>query len=236
MAKQETSLTDWLIVQDASNDIHEIIAVLGEITARISLVIRKAPKEGNDGITDSVNVQGEVQKTLDIVTHDLMVEGLSSCGQVAAMVSEEFPDLINNRSCAHDADIVACFDPLDGSSNIETNSAIGTIFSLLRVESKGAGVSEKDVLAASNNQIAAGYVLYGPASLLVLTLGKSVAVFTLDPESDEFLLVKDELSIVPEAAEFAINMAYQRFWEPALANYIADCVAGCDGPRAREFN
>ncbi len=236
MPNQKTALAEWLTTQNADAGVGETIAALGEITGQIALIIRKAPGDGNDGSAKTVNVQGEVQKTLDIVTHDLMVAGLSLCERVAGMVSEEFPDLIVNSTCSPTADIVACFDPLDGSSNIETNSAIGTIFSLLRVDAKGKELSEKDVLAASNNQVAAGYVLYGPATLMVLTTGKSVAVFTLDPESNEFLLVDDGLSVAPEAGEFAINMAYQRFWEPTLASYIADCIAGKDGPRAKEFN
>jgi len=235
-SKAKTSLPDWLTAQSAAADIAEIIAVLGEITGKIARIIREAPGAGNDGIADSINVQGEVQKTLDIVTHDLMVGGLSCCDRVAAMVSEEFPDLIHNASCSPDADIVACFDPLDGSSNIETNSAIGTIFSLLRVGAKGKEIREADVLAASGNQVAAGYVLYGPASLLVLTVGRSVGLFTLDPASDKFLLVRDELSIPREAGEFAINMAYQRFWEAPLALYIADCIAGKTSVRAKDFN
>ncbi len=235
-SNEKTSLPDWLTSQSATSDICQIIAALEEITGKIALIIRQAPLAGNDGAADSINVQGEVQKTLDIVTHDMMVGSLSLCDRVAAMVSEEFPDLIPNVSSASDADIVVCFDPLDGSSNIETNSAIGTIFSLLRVEANSGEVREKDVLAAAGNQVAAGYVLYGPATLMVITVGKSVALFSLDPESGKFLLVRDGLSIAPDAGEFAINMAYQRFWEPTLAAYIADCIAGKDGPRAKEFN
>ncbi len=235
ISNAKTSLAEWLIAQDAAADITEILTKVAQITGKIALIIREAPGAGNDGAADSINVQGEVQKTLDIVTHDLMVAGLSLCERVAAMVSEEAADLINNPSCAANADIVACFDPLDGSSNIETNSAIGTIFSLLRVGAKGKEVREKDVLAASGNQVAAGYVLYGPATLLVLTTGRSVALFTLDPKSDEFLLVQDSLSIPRIAAEFAVNMAYQRFWDAELTRYIGDCIAGKTGPRAKDF-
>ncbi len=131
---------------------------------------------------------------------------------------------------------MVCFDPLDGSSNIETNSAIGTIFSLLRVAVSGGDVTEQDVLAASGNQIGAGYVLYGPATLLVVSVAKTVAVFALDPASEKFVLVRDGVSIPRVASEFAVNSAYGRFWEPALTGYVNDCVAGKTGPRDRDFN
>jgi len=234
--KEKTSLPRWLAAQGAAMDVCQLVEILAGIGTDIAAIVRRAPGTGEDGALATINVQGEEQKTLDVVTNNLMVARLSGCERVCAMVSEETSELIHNPSGADDADIVVCFDPLDGSSNIETNSAIGTIFSLLRAPASGQKLTEQDVLAASGNQIGAGYVLYGPATLLVVSVGVSVAVFALEPESEKFVLVRNDVSIAPTTSEFAVNSAYERFWEPELAGYVNDCVAGKNGPRGRDFN
>lgn len=232
----KNDLAIWLNAQVVDEHLGEIVQQLASTCTEIAHIVRNAPLEGNDGALDEINVQGEAQKQLDLITNDLKVKRLEKCSKVAAMVSEEVSDVIQNREADSDADLVVCFDPLDGSSNIETNSAIGTIFSILRLQRGAEPVTEADILQAASFQVTAGYVIYGPSTLLVLTTGRSVAIFALDLVDDSFRLIRDQVTIPQAASEFAINMAYARFWDVAVTTYVEGCIAGEAGPRGKAFN
>ncbi len=233
-ASSLNDLTLWLQSQSAST---ELITIIGGFVAsciHIDDAVQTAALNGTNGSSGTINVQGEEQKELDILTHDIVVKYLDEFNQIAALVSEESEHLIVKPTADKDAKFVICFDPLDGSSNIETNGVIGTIFSILELDQPKDKIDTDDVLAAANNQVAAGYVIYGPATILVVSTGKSVASFVLDKQNRRFVAEKTELSIVPVAAEYAINTAYTRFWEPALATYVEQCNLGKNGPRKKD--
>lgn len=226
------TLQSWLSRQAGASVVMTIEA-LAIAAAEIASVIYRAPVAGQLGGLAQQNVQGEEQKQLDVICDELMTRALSRTAQVAAMVSEEIEGIIPNENAAPDARMVVCFDPLDGSSNIESNGTIGSIFSILALRDTEA-VSETTILRAANQQIAAGYFLYGPSTLLVLTIGKSVAMFALS--DGVFVLVRDDIAIQKTTAEFAINMAYRQFWMPETTRYIDDCLLGEIGPRGKNFN
>jgi len=212
-----------------------------EAGIEIANIAKNAPLDGKSGAAGLVNVQGEEQKDLDIISNDIVLAHMKKCPAVIALVSEEVPELLINPggkiSSDDEKNYAVCFDPLDGSSNIETNSAIGTIFSVLRLgENVDEKPTERDIFAASKNQIAAGYIYYGPATLLVLTIGKSVEMFALNQDNEQFILVQDQLTIPKTASEYSINMAYARFWDLSVKSYINDCQSGKTGPRGKDFN
>tara|TARA_B110000090_G_scaffold87394_1_gene99241 strand:- start:1852 stop:2865 length:1014 start_codon:yes stop_codon:yes gene_type:complete len=189
-----------------------------------------------NGVAGSENIQGEVQKKLDIITNDVMVRHLSSTGHLAAMLSEEVEGIIRTPSGMPKGDYLVAFDPLDGSSNIDVNISVGTIFSVLRCP---AGITEptaEDFLQLGTEQVCAGFCVYGPVTMMVVTTGNGVNGFTLDRDLDEFILTHPKMTIPEETAEFAINMSNQRFWEPPVQRYIDECLLGVDGAREKDFN
>lgn len=231
----KNDVTLWLNSQGVCSDLNATLLPIINAGIEITDAVLAVSLEGKTGAAGSVNVQGEEQKELDIITNDIVLRHLESCTQVCASVSEEIDDFIPNMSAHKNAPYVVCFDPLDGSSNIETNSIIGTIFSILQLERTQKSVCEADILAAANNQVAAGYVVYGPTTLLVLTTGKSVAMFVLDTKSKHFVLMQSDMKILPETAEFSINSAYTRFWESEISAYVALCMKGKSGPRKKDY-
>lgn len=231
-----TTLENWLDAQNADGDELSVLLSLSHAFVQIASAVRMAPMLGHLGEAGSVNVQGEDQKTLDVITHDIMVRALSGCPHVRAMVSEEEEQVIQNIRAHKDAYLTACFDPLDGSSNIETNITIGTVFSLLDIGAGDGPVTEAEILEGAARQKVAGYVLYGPATLLVLTLGSNVAMFVHDMAAGAFELVEDEIKIPEAASEFAINVAHRRHWQAPVAAYVDECLEGEQGPRGKPFN
>ena len=234
-AMPNNSLSQWLNQQAVEEHLATIALRLALSCVSIADAIQEAAMDTNNASTGTINIQGEEQKALDIISNDIVLAELKDLAQIAACVSEEIDELILNPDAADAAPYAVCFDPLDGSSNIETNSSIGTIFSVLQLTKYATPVSQTDVLAAANNQILAGYVLYGPTTILVLTCGKSVASFVLDPEIKQFVLSDSDLKVPEKGAEFAINMAYERFWEPAISTYVSQCLAGRTGPRGTDY-
>jgi fructose-1,6-bisphosphatase I/sedoheptulose-1,7-bisphosphatase len=182
------------------------------------------------------NVQGEVQKNLDVISNDLMVQELLRCGQSAALASEEVDELIPVPEGVRRGEYLVAFDPLDGSSNIDVNLTVGTIFSILHSPRPGAAAQTADFLQPGTAQVAAGFALYGPSTLLVLTTGEGVDAFTLDRDTGHFVLTHPQLRIPSEADEFAINTSNERFWEPPVHQYVGECLAGATGPRGRDVN
>lgn len=184
---------------------------------------------------ESQNVQGETQMKLDLLSNQLFIEHLRNSGLVHGLVSEEMDETVLLAKSAGDTPFIVIFDPLDGSSNVPVNVSIGSIFSILAAPQNHLAQA-KDYLQAGNRQLAAGYALYGPATMLVLTAGKGTHGFTLDHESHEFVLTHPAIQIPQETGEFAINASNERFWEPPIKRYIEECKEGVRGVRAKDFN
>ena len=236
----KVSLTQFIIEQqrglpDASGTFSLLLNNIVTACKEISHLVNRGDLVGVLGSAESENVQGEVQKKLDIITHDIMVNALNWTGHLAGMASEEVDDIIAIPAQYPKGKYLALFDPLDGSSNIDVNLAVGTIFSILRCREGVAAVSE-DFLRKGSEQVCAGFVLYGPSTMMVLTTGHGVNGFTLDQDIGEFILTHTDMKIPQETSEFAINMSNQRFWEPPVQRYIAECLQGAEGPRGKNFN
>ncbi|MDO5692366.1 MAG: class 1 fructose-bisphosphatase [Pseudomonadota bacterium] len=235
------SLTRYLVEkQRHDGHIPAQLRLLLEVVARacksISHAVNKGALGGVLGSAGSENVQGEVQKKLDIIANEVLIEANEWGGHLAAMASEEMNNiyLIPNRYPR--GEYLLLMDPLDGSSNIDVNVSIGTIFSVLRMPEGDRGVEEGDFLQPGKCQVAAGYCVYGPQTTLVLTVGDGVAMFTLDRELGSFVLTQDDVRIPEDTKEFAINMSNMRHWDAPMTRYIDECLAGKDGPRGKDFN
>jgi fructose-1,6-bisphosphatase I len=237
---EQVTLTQFIIEQqrglpDASGTFTLLLSNIVTACKQISHRVNRGALIGVLGSAESENVQGEVQKKLDIITHDIMVKALDWCGQLGGMASEEISDPIKIPKQYPKGKYLVLFDPLDGSSNIDINLTVGTIFSILRCR-EGVEPETEDFLRKGNEQVCAGFVLYGPSTMLVLTTGKGVNGFTLDQDVGEFILTHCNMRIPEASSEFAINMSNQRFWEPPVQQYIEECVAGEDGVRGKDFN
>ena len=211
-----------------------VIAALAASTQRISSLVGKGGLVDILGSAGQENVQGEVQKKLDVISNEMMIEGLLATGHLAALASEEMDHHLPVVGPLAKERYLALFDPLDGSSNIDINAPIGTIFSLL--PAPDGPVSDASFLQAGRAQVAAGYALYGPATQLVLTYGHGVDVYTLNREHGEYVLTSAGVRVPEGTSEYAINASNARFWEAPMQRYIAECQAGSSGPRGRDFN
>jgi fructose-1,6-bisphosphatase I len=199
--------------------------------------VNKGALGGVLGTADSENVQGEVQKKLDIIANEVLIEANEWGGHLAAMASEEMDSIHAVPNRYPQGEFLLLFDPLDGSSNIDVNVSIGTIFSVLRKpEGSDQAVSEQDFLQPGAKQVAAGYCVYGPQTTLVLTVGDGVAMFTLDREQGSFVLTQENVRIPEDTKEFAINMSNMRHWDAPVRRYVDECLAGKEGPRGKDFN
>jgi fructose-1,6-bisphosphatase I len=236
------SLTRYLVEkQRVADRIPSDLRLLLEVVARackgISHAVTKGALGDVLGSAGTDNVQGEVQKKLDIIANEVLIEANEWGGHLAAMASEEMEGIYVVPNRYPQGEYLLLFDPLDGSSNIDVNVSIGTIFSVLKKpENSGAGVAEEDFLQSGSKQVAAGYCIYGPQTTLVLTVGDGVAMFTLDTEQGSFVLTQENLRIPEDTKEFAINMSNMRHWDAPVKRYIDECLAGKDGPRGKDFN
>jgi len=235
------SLTQYLIEQQRlhghiPSQLRLLIEVVARACKRISISVNKGALGDVLGTAGSENVQGEVQKKLDIIANEVLIEANEWGGALAAMASEEMEGIYVVPNRYPQGEYLLLFDPLDGSSNIDVNVSIGTIFSVLKKPDGSAGVSEGDFLQAGSQQAAAGYCVYGPQTTLVLTVGDGVAMFTLDREQGSWVLTADDVQIPPDTKEFAINMSNMRHWAPPVKQYIDECLAGKTGPRGKDFN
>ena len=235
------SLTRYLVEQQrAKGSIPSELRLLLEVVARACKSISHAVNKGalGDvlGTAGSENVQGEVQKKLDIIANDVLIEANEWGGHLAAMASEEMDSisLVPNRY--PQGEYLLLFDPLDGSSNIDVNVSIGTIFSVLKKPEGDQGVTEQDFLQPGKQQVAAGYCVYGPQTTLVLTVGDGVSMFTLDREQGSFVLTQENVQVPADTKEFAINMSNMRHWDEPVRRYIDECLQGKEGPRGKDFN
>ncbi len=230
------SLAGYLATQDqADASLHALILALAATCAEISALVARGALGDVLGSAGAENVQGEVQKKLDVISNDMLVACAEQSGQVAAVGSEELEDVIVFDKAADRGRHLLLFDPLDGSSNIDVNVSIGTIFSVLPAPA-GRATTAQDFLQGGRAQQAAGYALYGPQTVLVLTLGRGVAGFTLNPRDGSWTLTHPNLRIPRDSSEFAINMSNQRHWAAPVRRYIDDVLAGRTGPRSKDFN
>jgi len=202
----------------------------------ISHEVHRGALAGNLGIAGSENIQGEVQKTLDVITNKIFIKALEWTGHLAALASEENDEVIQIPEVYPKGKYLVCFDPLDGSSNVDLNMSVGTIFSILRAPEGVATPTAEDFMQPGINQVCAGFCIYGPTTIMVLTTGNGVNGFTLDGDIGEFILTHPDMRIPQDTAEFAINMSNQRFWEAPVLRYVTECVKGVDGGREKNFN
>ena len=238
---KKITLTRYLIEQQRMDGhIPPELRLLLEVVARacksISQAVNKGALGGVLGSAGSENVQGEVQKKLDIIANEVLIEANEWGGHLAAMASEEMDSIYVVPNRYPQGEYLLLFDPLDGSSNIDVNVSIGTIFSVLKKPEGSHGVEESDFLQPGNRQVAAGYCVYGPQTTLALTVGDGVAMFTLDREQGSFVLTQENVTIPADAQEFAINMSNMRHWNEPVKRYIDECLEGRDGPRGKNFN
>ena len=244
------TLTQYLILQrrrfpQASGDLNALILDVSIACKAIAHAVAFGELGAAAGNMDKVNggginVQGEVQKKLDVLSNEMFVRTAEWAGHLAGMASEEMelPYQIPNAYAR--GKYLLVFDPLDGSSNIDVNVSVGSIFSILRapqnVVDSGCDVTEEHFLQPGSLQVAAGYALYGPVTMLVLTVGNGVVGFTLDPNLGEFKLTHPDITVPEDTQEFAINASNSRFWEPPVKRYVDECLAGRTGPRGKDFN
>lgn len=209
--------------------IEQLTVSCKDIAYRISL----GDLAGVTGSAEQENVQGECQKKLDIISNDLIKDCLAAIPSVRGMASEEEADPVPANN---DGKFLVLFDPLDGSSNIDINVTVGTIFSILESGTDSDPATQEAYLQAGTRQVAAGYVLYGPSTIMMLSTGNGVFSFTLDTRIGEFMLQRENVAIPVETAEFAINMSNQRFWQAPVQSYVADLLQGEEGPLGKRYN
>jgi fructose-1,6-bisphosphatase I len=238
---RRVSLTQYLVEQQREHgrippELRLLIEVVARACKRIAIAVNKGALGDVLGTTDQSNVQGEIVKKLDLIANEVLIEANEWGGHLAAMASEEMDSIHVVPNRYPQGEYLLLFDPLDGSSNIDVNVSIGTIFSVLRKVGHTRGVSEEDFLQPGKHQAAAGYCVYGPQTTLVMTLGNGVAMFTLDRETGSWVLTSTEVRIPEDTKEFAINMSNQRHWAAPVTRYIGECLQGKEGPRGKDFN
>lgn len=211
-----------------------LLDVAGGVKA-IAAVLERAAFVGAVGDAGGENVQGERQKEMDVLANDLLLEACVRGGRIAAVVSEEMREPYLVRGRAADSELLLAMDPLDGSSNLDVNVTVGTIFSVLR-RPDGSRLGAGAFLQPGARQVCAGYALYGPCTMFVVTTGREVSGFTLDAFSGDFVLSHPQMRIPEETREYAINASNARFWEAPIRRYVDECVAGAAGPRGVDFN
>jgi fructose-1,6-bisphosphatase I/sedoheptulose-1,7-bisphosphatase len=234
-----TTLSKFLIQQlngiEGATDLGALLVDVAAAVKAISAMTAKGALGGYLGELNTNNVQGETQQKLDVLANDVMIRSCEWGGLVAGMASEELEHPYPVPSEYTRGRYLLVFDPLDGSSNTDVNVSVGTIFSVLRHD-KATPPTAADYLQPGRLQVAAGYAIYGPATMLVVTVGKGTHGFTLDREIGNFILTHPNLQIPTDTSEFAINTSNARFWEPPVHRYVTECQAGKTGDRARDFN
>ena len=235
------SLSRYLVEQQRDKghipaDLRLLLEVVARACKSISHAVNKGALGGVLGSAEIENVQGEVQKKLDIIANEVLLEANEWGGHLAAMASEEMDSIYLVPNRYPQGEYLLLFDPLDGSSNIDVNVSIGTIFSVLKKPEDSQGVTEQDFLQSGKKQVAAGYCVYGPQTTLVLTVGDGVAMFTLDREQGSFVLTQENVQVPADTQEFAINMSNMRHWDEPVRRYIEECLQGKEGPRDKDFN
>lgn len=237
---RRVSLTQYLIEQEHAGRIPSDLRLLVEVVARavkaIAVNVSKGALADVLGEAGSDNVQGEAQKKLDVIANEILLQANEWGGHLAAMASEEVEEVHHIPFDYPRGGFLLLFDPLDGSSNIDVNISVGTIFSVLRMPGDRTEADESCFLQPGREQVAAGYAVYGPSTMLVITLGHGVHGFTLDREMGSFVYTHRYMTVPAETSEFAINASNARHWEPPVQRYIEELQQGVEGPRERDFN
>ena len=238
---RRVTLTQYLIEQQrqygtVSPELRLLIEVIARACKMISHAVSKGPLAGIGDSMGLDNVQGEAQKKLDVIANSVLVEANEWGGQLAAMVSEEMAEPYQIPNRYPKGEFLLLYDPLDGSSNLDVNIAVGTIFSVLRCPSNCTEADHQAFLQPGAKQVAAGFAVYGAATILVLTVGNGVVGFTLDRELGSFVLTDERIEIPEDNVEFAINASNMRNWGAPVKKYIDECLAGKSGPRGKDFN
>jgi len=228
-----TTLADYLNQHATSPALNDVITTVTDVGKTISQLLRKGALADILGEAGNQNVQGEDQKKLDVLANDLLLDALAKNVHCAGVASEELDDATPAND---DGSLLVLFDPLDGSSNIDINMAVGTIFSVLPYERQGQTSKNSDYLQAGNKQLAAGYLLYGTSTVLALTIADKVVMFSLDPETSDYVLIEDNVQINADTSEYAINSSNYRYWRAPMQQYIDELIAGETGVRGRDFN
>lgn len=212
-------------------ELAQVIETIGNTCKAIDQLLQKGALAGVLGSAQHENVQGEEQKKLDVISNDYLIDALKVHPHVGGLASEELDDF---TPAQENGKFLVLFDPLDGSSNIDINMCVGTIFSIL--PAKNAVTKAEDFMQPGTNQAAAGYVLYGPSTMMALTIGAGVAFFTFDPETQEFLLTSENIQVAADTKEYAINASNQRHWEEPVKRYIGELQDGQTSVRGKDFN
>ncbi|TCB51111.1 class 1 fructose-bisphosphatase [Acinetobacter sp. ANC 4779] len=212
-------------------ELAQVIETIGNTCKAIDQLLQKGALAGVLGSAQHENVQGEEQKKLDVISNDYLIDALKVHPHVGGLASEELDDF---TPAQENGEFLVLFDPLDGSSNIDINMCVGTIFSIL--PAKNAVTKAEDFMQPGTNQAAAGYVLYGPSTMMALTVGAGVVFFTFDPETQEFLLTSENIQVAADTKEYAINASNQRHWEEPVKRYIAELQDGKTSVRGKDFN
>ena len=228
-----TTLADYLNQHATTPALNDVITTVTDVGKTISQLLRKGALADILGEAGNQNVQGEDQKKLDVLANDLLLDALAKNAHCAGVASEELDDA---TAANDDGSLLVLFDPLDGSSNIDINMAVGTIFSILPYERQGQTSENSDYLQAGNKQLAAGYLLYGTSTVLALTIADKVVMFSLDPETSDYVLIEDNVQIDADTSEYAINSSNYRYWRAPMQQYIDELIAGETGVRGRDFN
>ncbi len=227
------SISQFLQTHSQSTAINAIVNSLAKVCIDISDKVRQGEAAGILGAAHATNIQGEEQKKLDVIANDMLKQALLDNPYVKGLASEEEALPVAGHS---QGEYLVLFDPLDGSSNIDVNVTVGTIFSILKAEQQADSAQPDTYLQTGKAQVGAGYVLYGPSTIMVLTLGQGVYSFTLDIQKQAFFLHKEQIQIPTQTQEFAINMSNQRFWNAPMQRYVADLLQGEEGPLGKRYN
>lgn len=241
MLADHTTLVQFLIEErrrhpGSSGDLNALILDVALACKAIANRVACGALAGVLGSAGHTNVQGETQQKLDLLANEYFIHATEWSGHVAGMVSEELDEPYLLPAELPRGKYLLVFDPLDGSSNIDVNVSVGSIFSILRAPNPGTDPAPEDFLQPGTEQVCGGYAIYGPSTILVLTVGTGVHAFTLDPTLGEFFLTRENIQVPATTGEFAINASNQRFWEPAVQRYVQECLEGKSGPRGRDFN
>jgi fructose-1,6-bisphosphatase I len=240
MSTKPISLTRFLIQEQQAGHINADLRLLIEVVSRacktISTAVGKGALGGVLGDAGTGNVQGEAQKKLDVLSNEILLEANEWGGHLAGLASEEMEHSHAIPNAYPKGNDLLLFDPLDGSSNIDVNVSVGTIFSVLQCPDGITEPGDEHFLQPGSAQVCAGYTIYGPSTMLVLTIGRGSHGFTLDREQGSFVLTRRDMRIPEQTQEYAINTSNQRHWHPPMQHYVADLVAGAQGPRGKDFN
>lgn len=236
-----STLTQFLIEErrrapEATGELNALITDVSLACKAIAKRVAYGALGDATGSAGTRNVQGEEQQQLDVTSNRLFIRATEWGGHVAGMVSEELDEPYRLPDEYPRGKYLLLFDPLDGSSNIDVNVSVGSIFSVLRAPSPGTDPALIDFLQPGTAQVCGGYAIYGPCTMLVLTFGHGTHAFTLDPMLGEWVLSHQHIRIPEQTREFAINASNSRHWEPAVKRYVDECLAGATGSRGTDFN